>query len=305
MAKGNTQKPSNSSALDFEAQLWAAADKMRGHMDASEYKHVCLGLIFLKYISDAFEEKREQLLLAFADPKSDWFIKDEPQRAEAAENRDEYLAANVFWLPPEARWHNIKAKAKSPEIGKVIDEAMIAIERENPTLKGVLPRDYARPSLDKVRLGGLVDIISNIGFNESPAKSKDVLGRVYEYFLAPWERVPAPAFGGSVQGSPTGRGKFVSAEGTLQSANTSEDNRRVNRDFSLSASIGERAGVRCRNFGINRRGVQNLRGQRWPCASTTTWKLARMNLAIRGIEANLSANLNGQNSDNFRRLLLQ
>ena len=226
MAKSNSQKTANGSALDFEAQLWAAADKMRGHMDASEYKHVCLGLIFLKYISDAFEEKREQLLFGYADPKSEWFIKDEPQRADAAENRDEYLAANVFWLPPEARWHTIKAKAKSPEIGKVIDDAMGAIERENPTLKGVLPRDYARPSLDKVRLGGLVDIISNIGFNESAAKSKDVLGRVYEYFLAPWERVPVPAFGGSVQGSPTGRGKFASAEGTLQSAKSSRSNRR-------------------------------------------------------------------------------
>src|SRR5690242_7516156 len=110
MAKGNGKKSSNGSALEFEAQLWAAADKMRGHMDASEYKHVCLGLIFLKYISDAFEEKREQLLFGFSDPKSEWFIKDEPQRAEAAENRDEYLAANVFWLPPEARWHKIKAK---------------------------------------------------------------------------------------------------------------------------------------------------------------------------------------------------
>ena len=182
-------------------------------MDASEYKHVCLGLIFLKYISDAFEEKREQLLFGYADPKSEWFIKDEPERAKAADERDNYTAANVFWLPPEARWHTIKARAKSPEIGKVIDDAMGAIERKNPTLKGVLPRDYARPSLDKVRLGGLVDIISNIGFNESAAKSKDALGRVYEYFLAPWERVPVPAFGDSVQGSPTGRGKFASAEG--------------------------------------------------------------------------------------------
>jgi hypothetical protein len=209
MAKENTQNKTNGSNLDFEAQLWAAADKMRGHMDASEYKHVCLGLIFLKYISDAFEEKREQLLFGFSDPKSEWFIKDEPQRADAAENRDEYLAANVFWLPPEARWHTIKAKAKSPEIGKVIDDAMGAIERENPTLKGVLPRDYARPSLDKVRLGGLVDIISNIGFNESAAKSKDVLGRVYEYE------------------------KFASAEGTLRSAKMICSNRRVNRDFSL------------------------------------------------------------------------
>ena len=201
MAKGNSKKKSNDSGLNFEAQLWAAADKMRGHMDTSEYKHVCLGLIFLKYISDAFEEKREQLLFGFSDPKSEWFIKDEPQRADAAENRDEYLAANVFWLPTEARWNTINAKAKSPQIGKVIDDAMGAIERENPTLKGVLPRDYARPSLDKVRLGGLVDIISNIGFNESAAKSKDVLGRVYEYFLAPWERVPVPAFGGLVHGA--------------------------------------------------------------------------------------------------------
>lgn len=191
MAKGNHRKENNDSGLNFEVHLWAAADKMRGHMDASEYKHVCLGLIFLKYISDAFEEKREQLLFGFSDPKSEWFNKDEPERAGAAENRDEYLAANVFWLPPEARWHTIKARAKSPEIGKVIDDGMGAIERENPTLKGVLPCDYARPSLDKVRLGGLMDIISNIGFNESASRSKDVLGRVYEYFL----------------------GKFASAEG--------------------------------------------------------------------------------------------
>jgi type I restriction-modification system DNA methylase subunit len=138
MAKGN-QKQSDGSALDFEAQLWAAAEQAvpASHYFMAEYngarpEGLCLGLIFLKYISDAFEEKREQLLFGFSDPKSEWFIKDEPQRAEAAENRDEYIAANVFWLPPEARWHTIKAKAKSPEIGKVIDEAMIAIERENP-----------------------------------------------------------------------------------------------------------------------------------------------------------------------------
>jgi type I restriction-modification system DNA methylase subunit len=114
-AKNSGSKP-NGLALGFEAQLWAAADKMRGHMDASEYKHVCLGLIFLKYISDAFEEKREQLLFGFSDPRSEWLIKEEPERKQAAENRDEYLAANVFWLPPEARWHTIKAKAKSPEV---------------------------------------------------------------------------------------------------------------------------------------------------------------------------------------------
>ena len=132
MAREKNSKPNaNGSALDFEAQLWAAADKMRGHMDASEYKHVCLELIFLKYISDAFEEKREQLLFGFSDPKSEWFIKDEPQRAEAAENCAFSLSASIAerarvrcripQLSPEARWHTIKARAKSPEIGKVIE----------------------------------------------------------------------------------------------------------------------------------------------------------------------------------------
>jgi type I restriction enzyme M protein len=160
MAKGKKSNGNGNNHLGFEAELWAAADKMRGHMDASEYKHVVLGLIFLKYISDAFEEKREQLLLSFADPKSDWFIKDEAQRPDAADERDQYIASNVFWLPPDARWQTINAKAKSAEIGKVIDDAMGAIERENPTLKGVLPRDCARPSLDKIRLGGLVDTLA-------------------------------------------------------------------------------------------------------------------------------------------------
>jgi type I restriction enzyme M protein len=118
MAKGNNKKQPNDSGLNLEAQLWAAADKMRGHMDASEYKHVVLGLIFLKYISDAFEEKRKQLLFGFSDPKSEWFVKEESQRSEAAEIRDEYLVANVFWLPAEAGWHAINSKAKSPRSAK-------------------------------------------------------------------------------------------------------------------------------------------------------------------------------------------
>ena len=283
MAKGNNPKTANGSALDFEAQLWAAADKMRGHMDASEYKHVCLGLIFLKYISDAFEEKREQLLFGFSNPKSEWFIKDEPQRADAAENRDEYMAANVFWLPPEARWHTIKAKAKSPEIGKVIDEAMIAIERENPTLKGVLPRDYARPSLDKVRLGGLVDIISNIGFNESAAKSKDVLGRVYEYFLGKFA---------SAEGK--GGGEFYTPQCVVQVlvAMLEPYKGRVfdpccgsGGMFVQSEKFVEEHGGRVGDIAVY--------GQE---SNYTTWKLARMNLAIRGIDANLGP----RNADSFR-----
>ncbi|HEX5397492.1 MAG TPA: class I SAM-dependent DNA methyltransferase [Verrucomicrobiae bacterium] len=286
MAKGNRQKPANGSALGFEAQLWAAADKMRGHMDASEYKHVCLGLIFLKYISDAFEEKREQLLFGFSDPKSEWFIKDEPQRAEAAENRDEYLAANVFWLPPEARWHKLKAKAKSPEIGKLIDDAMGAIERENPTLKGVLPRDYARPSLDKVRLGGLVDIISNIGFNESVAKSKDVLGRVYEYFLGKFA---------SAEGK--GGGEFYTPQCVVQVlvAMLEPYKGRVfdpccgsGGMFVQSEKFVEEHGGRVGDIAVY--------GQE---SNYTTWKLARMNLAIRGIDANLGP----RNADSFRQEL--
>src|SRR5207244_10328034 len=117
MAKVNDRKEMNGSALGFEAQLWAAADKMRGHMDASEYKHVCLGLIFLKYISDAFEEKRDQLLFGFSHPKSEWLIKDEPERKDAAENRDEYMAANVYLLPPHPLWHSLQATAQPPQNG--------------------------------------------------------------------------------------------------------------------------------------------------------------------------------------------
>jgi type I restriction enzyme M protein len=275
---------SGSGTLGFEAQLWAAADKLRGHMDASEYKHVALGLIFLKYISDAYEEKREQLLFGFSDPKSEWFIKDEPERTKAAESRDEYLAANVFWLPPEARWHTIKAKAKSPEIGKVIDDAMGAIERENLTLKGVLPRDYARPSLDKVRLGGLVDIISNIGFSESAAKSKDVLGRVYEYFLGKFA---------SAEGK--GGGEFYTPQCVVQVlVSMLEPYKGRVFDpccgsggmFVQSEKFVEQHGGRVGDIAVY--------GQE---SNFTTWKLARMNLAIRGIDANLGQ----RNADSFRQ----
>ena len=165
------KKNSNGANLGFENQMWAAADKLRGHMDASEYKHVVLGLIFLKYISDAFQDKYEKLEATkdteYTDP----------------EDRDEYAAANIFWVPKEARWSKLQAGAKQPNIGKIVDDAMAAIEKENPTLKGVLPKDYGRASLDKQRLGGLIDIVSKIGLGDEASRSKDVLGRVYEYFL--------------------------------------------------------------------------------------------------------------------------
>ena len=145
------------------------ADTLRGSMDAAEYKHVVLGLIFLKYISDALEERREAVLAEWGE--------------DAAEDRDEYVAENVFWVPAEARWTHLRAQARHPTVRLTVDQAMAAIERDNPALKDVLPRDYARPALDKRRLGQLIDLISNIQVGDEDARSSDVLGRVYEYFL--------------------------------------------------------------------------------------------------------------------------
>jgi len=186
MARQSTkkQKSSNGANLGFEATLWAAADKLRGHMDAAEYKHVVLGLIFLKYISDAFEERHVNLETELFDPKSEWYIAEPQARYLTLEDRDEYLAANVFWVPKEARWSSLQANAKQPTIGKLIDDAMVAVERDNPSLKGVLPKDYARPALDKTQLGELIDLIGTLGLGEKEHRSKDILGRVYEYFLS-------------------------------------------------------------------------------------------------------------------------
>src|ERR1700730_5966668 len=166
-----TKNNSNGANLGFEAKLWAAADALRNNMDAAEYKHVVLGLIFLKYISDAFEAKHTEL---------------DGQKAQGAdpEDPDEYRAVNIFWVPPEARWTYLKSQAPQPTIGRLVDDAMTAIERDNPSLKGVLPRDYARPGLDKERLGQLINLVSDIGLGSPADRARDILGRVYEYFLA-------------------------------------------------------------------------------------------------------------------------
>src|SRR2546428_2718118 len=166
MAKRNSK---NAPAPKFETILWEAADKLRGNMDAAEYKHVVLGLIFLKYISDAFSERYEE-------------VKREPHADP--EDRDEYSSERVFWVPKTARWDVLQKNAKQATIGQVIDKAMDAIERENPSLRGVLPKDYGRPALDKTRLGELIDLISNIKVGDEASRAKDVLGRIYEYFLS-------------------------------------------------------------------------------------------------------------------------
>ncbi|WP_456370801.1 N-6 DNA methylase, partial [Thermodesulfatator atlanticus] len=274
-SKKNTNTSNNNGAnLGFEAKLWEAANKLRGHLDAAEYKHVVLGLIFLKYLSDAFEEKRKQLEKELADPESPWFIKEPEARYETLEDRDEYRAENVFYVPPRARWSYIRERAKQPEIGQIIDDAMVAIEKENPSLKGVLPKIYAKPELDKRRLGELVDLISDIGLWDHENRSKDILGRVYEYFL----------------------GQFASAEG------------RKGGEFYTPRCIvrllvemiepyqGRVYDPCCGSGGMfvqseefikahgGRIGDISIYGQE---SNPTTWRLAKMNLAIRGIEANL------------------
>src|SRR5258705_9887581 len=168
---GTTNNEPTTANLGFEAKLWQAADALRNNMDAAEYKHVVLGLIFLKYISDAFEAKHAEL---------------EAQKAQGAdpEDRDEYRAASIFWVPKEARWGHLKANAPQSAIGTLVDDAMAAIERDNPSLKGVLPKDYARPGLDKQRLGQIINLVSGIALGSAADRARDTLGRVDEYFLA-------------------------------------------------------------------------------------------------------------------------
>ena len=160
----------NNPDSDLEKRLWSSADKLRSNMDAAEYKHVVLGLIFLKYVSDSFSEVYNEL-------------ENDREHLSDPEDRDEYISRNIFWVPPDARWDYIQRNAKQPTIGKMIDDAMESIERDNPSLKGVLPTNYSRPALDKQRLGELIDLIGGITLGTSEARSKDLLGRVYEYFL--------------------------------------------------------------------------------------------------------------------------
>ena len=262
---------SNGANLGFESELWRAADALRSNMDAAEYKHVVLGLIFLKYISDAFEEQRAKL---------------EAERVQGAdpEDPDEYRAVNIFWVPKEARWSRLKAEAKQPTIGKAIDDAMLAIERDNPSLKGVLPKDYAHPRLDKQRLGQLIDLIGNIGLGDRENRSKDILGRVYEYFLS----------------------QFASAEG--KKGGQFYTPRCIVRVLveMLAPYKGRVYDPCCGSGGMfvqsekfieehgGKIGDISIYGQE---SNHTTWRLAKMNLAIRGIEGNLGK----EHADTFHR----
>lgn len=248
--------------LGFERQLWQAADALRNNMDAAEYKHVVLGLIFLKYISDAFEAKHAELAAAKgkgADP----------------EDPDEYRAENIFWVPPGARWSHLLKMAKQPTIGKVVDDAMEAIERDNPTLKGVLPKDFARPGLDKQRLGQLIDMIGNIGFGGSGHRSRDMLGRVYEYFLTMFASAEGKNGGQFYTPRPVVRllvNMLAPYRGRIYDPCCGSAGM-----FVQSEEFIEHHGGRVGDIAVY--------GQE---SNYTTWRLAKMNLAIRGIDAKIT-----------------
>lgn len=258
--KSVTRKNSGSGAnLGFEQKLWQAADKLRGHMDAAEYKHVVLGLIFLKYISDAFQERYDALK---NEPHADF------------EDRDEYAAENIFWVPKKARWSNLQANAKQTSIGKIIDDAMEEIEKANPSLKGVLPKDYNRPALDKHRLGELIDLIADIGLGDAENRSKDILGRVYEYFLSQFA---------SAEGKKGGEFYTPRCVVKLLVKMIEPYKGRVYDPCCGSSGMFVQSDEFIREHG-GRLGDISIYGQE---SNPTTWKLAKMNLAIRGIEANL------------------
>ncbi|MDD2267925.1 MAG: class I SAM-dependent DNA methyltransferase [Eubacteriales bacterium] len=246
--------------------LWVMADKLRNNMDAAEYKHVCLGLIFLKYISDSFIKAYEEISQdKYADP----------------EDKDEYTAKNVFWVPQEARWNNIQAKAKTPEIGQIIDNAMYIIEKENSSLRGVLPKDFARASLDKTALGELVDLLANIEIGNDP--NKDTLGTVYEYFLGKFARAEGKL-----------GGEFYTPRSVVELiVNMIEPH--DGRVYDPCCGSGGMF-VQSQKFVEDRQGRIDgqlaIYGQE---SNYNTWKLCRMNLAIRGIDANLGQ----QNADSF------
>lgn len=265
----------NGGNLGFEAELFKAADKLRGNMEPSDYKHVALGLIFLKHISDSFEAKHAALLADYPD---------------GAEDRDEYAADNIFWVPPTARWSHLQANAKQPTIGKLIDEAMIAIEKDNDSLKGVLPKEYARPALNAVMLGELIDLISGIALGAQKGEARDVLGRVYEYFL----------------------GQFAGSEG-----------KRGGEFYTPRSVVGVMVGMIepfrgrvydpcCGSGGMfvqSERFVEEHGGRIGDIAvygqesNYTTWRLCKMNLAVRGIDADIRWNSEGSfHKDELRDL---
>ena len=254
------------STIGFEEKLWKVAIKLRGSMDAAEYKNIVLGIIFLKYVSDSFEEKYKDLSNdAYADE----------------EDKDEYLAENIFWVPKEARWEYINNNSKKPEIGQIIDKAMIAIEKENESLKGVLPKEYARPALDKEKLGDIIDLFT-FKIGDSQSKKQDVLGRVYEYFIAKFASAEGKNAGEFY--TPSSIVKLLVEmvepyEGRIYDPCCGSGGMFVQSEHFIEKHHGQLSNIA-------------IYGQE---SNPTTWKLAKMNLAIRGIDNDLGK----YNADTF------
>lgn len=271
---------------DIKRTLWAAADKLRANMDAAEYKHLALGLIFVKYISDTFAARRAELTRRFTDESDEYFLHecDDEMLAEELEDRDYYKEVNVFWVPETARWEAIRAAAKQANIGKQIDDALAIIETENPKLKGILDKRYARAQLPDGKLGELVDLVSTIGFGDDPGQARDVLGQVYEYFL----------------------GQFASAEGKKGGQFYTPASIVKTLVAVLAPHHGKVYDPCCGSGGMfvqsekfieahgGKLGDVSIYGQE---SNPTTWRLAAMNLAIRGIDFNLGR----EPSDTFTR----
>jgi type I restriction enzyme M protein len=258
---GKAKRESNGANVGYEAELWKMADALRGSMDAGEYKHVVLGLIFLKYISDAFEELHAKLQA-------------EKKQGADPEDPDEYRAKGIFWVPPEARWSHLKAQAKQSSIGQLVDDAMGGIERDNPSLKDVLPKEYGRQALDKTRLGQLIDMVSNIRVGDAESRSKDVLGRVYEYFLSQFA---------SAEGKKGGEFYTPRCVVKLLVEMLEPFKGRVYDPCCGSSGMF----VQSEEFIVahgGKLGDISIYGQE---SNYTTWRLAKMNLAIRGIEGRI------------------
>jgi type I restriction enzyme M protein len=257
-----TKSADTAANLGFEAKLWQMADGLRNNMDAAEYKHVVLGLIFLKYISDAFEAKHAEL---------------ESQKTQGAdaEDPDEYRAVGIFWVPPEARWQYLKSMAPQATIGQLVDDAMSAIERDNLTLKGVLPKDYGRPGLDKQRLGQIINLVSDIALGSAADRSKDTLGRVYEYFLARFASAEGKSGGQFYTPSRVVRvlvEMLAPYKGRVYDPCCGSGGMFVSSEKFIEAHSGKLGDI-------------SIYGQE---SNYTTWRLAKMNLAIRGIDAQIA-----------------
>lgn len=268
---------------DLKKTLWAAADKLRSSMDAAEYKHIVLGLIFLKYISDAFDERRAQLAAAFGNQEDDLYLPDAADHAEALEERDYYTMANVFWVPASARWESIRAQAKQPDIGVRIDSALEAIEADNKSLKGILDKRFGRAQLEPGKLGELVDLISTVGFGEGH-HAKDLLGEVYEYFLGQFATAEGKKGGQFYTPASVVRvlvEVLAPHEGRVYDPCCGSGGMFVQSEKFIESHGGKADDI-------------SIYGQE---ANPTTWRLVAMNLAIRGFAADLGK----EPADTFHR----